>query len=337
MSRNGSGTYTLPAGNPVVPGTTITTTWGNTTLTDIANALTASVAADGQTPMTGALNMANNKVTSLATPTVATDAATKAYVDAKTDGTASGSFTDLAYTGTLTGGTGVVNLGSGQFYKTSGGNIGIGTSSPAKILTVSGADAVFRLIDTNGAVTDIGSPTAGTTFRNFTSGAFKFQNAAGAATLSLDTSGNVIVTGSITTSQTAGIVGTTTNNDANTGSVGEYITANGANITVTTTAANGTSISLTAGDWDVSAYSSSGGASAACTASQLGINTTSATLGSQAIDYIQSANDVVNGASGSMFTKRISLSSTTTVYAVVKVTAGTTVFTQIRLSARRVR
>ena len=41
----------------------------------------------------------------------------------------SGSFTNLAYTGTLTGGTGVVNLGSGQFYKNAGGDIGIGTSS----------------------------------------------------------------------------------------------------------------------------------------------------------------------------------------------------------------
>ena len=42
----------------------------------------------------------------------------------------SGSFTNLAYTGTLTGGTGIVNLGSGQFYKDASGNVGIGTSSP---------------------------------------------------------------------------------------------------------------------------------------------------------------------------------------------------------------
>jgi hypothetical protein len=42
----------------------------------------------------------------------------------------SGSFTNLAYTGTLTGGTGVVNLGSGQFYKDASGNIGVGTTSP---------------------------------------------------------------------------------------------------------------------------------------------------------------------------------------------------------------
>lgn len=55
MSRNGSGTYTLPAGNPVVTGTTISSTWANNTLTDIATALSGSIAADGQTPITGAL------------------------------------------------------------------------------------------------------------------------------------------------------------------------------------------------------------------------------------------------------------------------------------------
>ena len=81
MSRNGSGTYTLPAGNPVVTGTTISTTWANSTLTDIANTLTASVASDGQTPMTGSLNMASNKIVSVTDPTNPQDAATKAYVD----------------------------------------------------------------------------------------------------------------------------------------------------------------------------------------------------------------------------------------------------------------
>jgi hypothetical protein len=49
MARNGSGTYTLPAGNPVVTGTTISSTWANNTLNDIGNAMTASLAYDGQT------------------------------------------------------------------------------------------------------------------------------------------------------------------------------------------------------------------------------------------------------------------------------------------------
>ena len=55
MSRNGSGTYSLPSGNPVVTGTTISSTWANNTLSDIANGLTQSISADGQTPITGPL------------------------------------------------------------------------------------------------------------------------------------------------------------------------------------------------------------------------------------------------------------------------------------------
>jgi len=35
------------------------------------------------------------------------------------------------YTGTLTGGTGVINIGSGQVYKDASGNVGIGTTSPS--------------------------------------------------------------------------------------------------------------------------------------------------------------------------------------------------------------
>jgi hypothetical protein len=76
MSRNGSGTYTLPAGNPVVTGTTISSTWSNTTLTDIATALTGSLASDGQTTATGNLKMGNNRVTGLADGIASTDAAT---------------------------------------------------------------------------------------------------------------------------------------------------------------------------------------------------------------------------------------------------------------------
>ena len=76
MSRNGSGTYVLPTGNPVVTGTTITSNWANTTFSDVATALTGSVAADGQTPMTGPLAMGNNKITGVADGTASSDVAT---------------------------------------------------------------------------------------------------------------------------------------------------------------------------------------------------------------------------------------------------------------------
>ena len=81
MSRNGSGTYSLPAGNPVVTGTTISSTWANTTLADISNALTGSLASDGQTTASGNLNMGTNRIINTADPTNAQDVATKNYVD----------------------------------------------------------------------------------------------------------------------------------------------------------------------------------------------------------------------------------------------------------------
>lgn len=74
MSRNGSGVYTLPAGNPVVTGSTISTTWANNTLNYIAATLTDSVAADGQTPMTGNLDLNSNKIVNLANGTLPNDA-----------------------------------------------------------------------------------------------------------------------------------------------------------------------------------------------------------------------------------------------------------------------
>ena len=80
MSRNGNGTYNLPAGNPVSSGTVITAAWANSSLSDIAAALTGSIASDGQTPVTGNLNMAGNKVTNLGAGTSATDAANLAQV-----------------------------------------------------------------------------------------------------------------------------------------------------------------------------------------------------------------------------------------------------------------
>lgn len=57
MSRNGAGIYSLPSGNPVTTGTTISSTTHNNTLSDIATALSDSLAKDGQTTPTANLPM----------------------------------------------------------------------------------------------------------------------------------------------------------------------------------------------------------------------------------------------------------------------------------------
>ena len=75
MSRNGSGTYSLPAGNPVVTGTTISSTWANNTLSDIATALTQSIAKDGQTPITANIPFSGYKLTNVGAGTATGNAA----------------------------------------------------------------------------------------------------------------------------------------------------------------------------------------------------------------------------------------------------------------------
>lgn len=56
MPRAG-GVYTLPAGNPVVTLTVISSSWANTTMSDIATALTGSLPTDGSAPLTGPLRL----------------------------------------------------------------------------------------------------------------------------------------------------------------------------------------------------------------------------------------------------------------------------------------
>ena len=62
MPRNASGTYSLPAGNPVVTGTPISSTVQNTTMTDVANALTDSLSRSGLGGMLTALPFVDGTV-----------------------------------------------------------------------------------------------------------------------------------------------------------------------------------------------------------------------------------------------------------------------------------
>lgn len=172
MPRNASGTFTLVTGNPVVAGTTIESTWANTTLSDIATELTNSLSRTGQGGMTAAFRLADG---TLAAPGMAflNETGTGLYragsgemwsavqgaqiqqytingvlIPTGKTFTAQGDSTlaNVSYTGTLTGGTGVVNLGSGQFYKDASGSLGLGTASPtAKLNVVSAAQSVVKV------------------------------------------------------------------------------------------------------------------------------------------------------------------------------------------------
>ncbi len=62
MPRNSGGDYSLPAGNPVVTGTAISSTWANTTLDDLADAMTDSLSRTGDGGMLAPLELDSGTV-----------------------------------------------------------------------------------------------------------------------------------------------------------------------------------------------------------------------------------------------------------------------------------
>ncbi len=67
MPRNGSGTFSAPinAWNPALNGVSATAADWQALLNDLVSAMTQSISADGQTPITGNLAMGGNKLTGL--------------------------------------------------------------------------------------------------------------------------------------------------------------------------------------------------------------------------------------------------------------------------------
>jgi len=130
---------------------------------------------------------------------------------------------------------------------------------------------------------------------------------------------------SATSVNSSAVLGTTTNDDATAGRLGEYSISTVASNTVsltTATPANITSISLTAGDWDVSGkviYTTA--ATTNVVSLLMGISTTSATIaGEETTGKLQNvAAGLVYGATTVHVTGpvvRVSIASTTTVYLV---------------------
>ncbi|PAY07191.1 hypothetical protein CK489_15435 [Bradyrhizobium sp. UFLA03-84] len=84
MPRQSNGTYQQPANTAAVPSTPIGSSAYNTLITDLGNEITNSLDRGGRSAMTAALPMGGQKITGMADPTVATDGATKNYVDTTT-------------------------------------------------------------------------------------------------------------------------------------------------------------------------------------------------------------------------------------------------------------
>lgn len=145
-----------------------------------------------------------------------------------------------------------------------------------------------------------------------------------------------IGTGALTA---GGIVGTTTNNNAAAGQVGEFIESLSGNVNVTTSIVNLTSITLTAGDWDVVGRVSNLGSGGINAYTIYGISTANNTIsGSFGKDnnYIANAIDGTVSVGNGTIILRISLAGSATYY----LNAQNPTYTALAvgyLSARRVR
>ena len=96
MSYNGSGVFTInTAGQPVITGTTISSTTFNNLTADLATGLTTALTKDGQSTPTANIGMGAFKITNLAAGTVASDAA-------RLDQVQGGAATFITVTGTDT-------------------------------------------------------------------------------------------------------------------------------------------------------------------------------------------------------------------------------------------
>jgi hypothetical protein len=241
-------------------------TWDGTTVTatKFAGALNGTVGAT--TASTGAFTtLTSNGATTFTAGTASTSTTTGTTVitgglgvsgrinAANFDGivgantAAAGSFTNLAYTGTLTGGTGIVNLGSGQIVKTTAGKFGIGYASPQGILHVQGATTQLLLGYLDGDNTYLDSNV--TIFRRYALGAYP-------ESMRIDTNGNVgIGTSSPNRLLTVQATGT--------GNVANFQSNSGPNIAFTGTETSGRTYLIgeglvTAGNFSI--YDSTGSA-----------------------------------------------------------------------------
>jgi hypothetical protein len=374
MSYNGSGTFLInSAGQPVVTGTTITTTAFNALTADLATGLSTAITKDGQTTPTANIPMGGFRITGLGNATGAGDAVGNSR---PATGTGSGSAAVISVAGSGVGNsagygwnmdsgiadsnvwdlkatnartlilrtlsdanvagstafvfarsgtsisTGQFNAGTSLTHATPNFYAGVnGTTNPGLYVNTSAGSAATGVQVTAAAAgggVAVAAISSGTN-ENLTIDA----KGSGAITLGGTSTGNIVASRAFVPNQTAGIVGTTTNNDASAGSIGEFISSNislaSATSLTDSTAKNVTSISLTAGDWDV--WGNIGylvsGATPSNLVQQLTSSSAASPIGEPAGGgYSQVPNVQVGNTTISAGFRRFSLSGTTTVYLV---------------------
>lgn len=183
MPRNSSGTYTLPAGNPVVTGTTISSTWANTTLSDISSEMTDSLDRSGKGGMLAPLQLA--------------------------DGTAP----LPALTFVLDSNTGLCRIGSDNIGLATGGSLRFDVSTTAVNVTLPlviqnglvGSPAVTFTSDTNTGFYLIGADDLGFV----TGGILRYEiGATGTHTFATPSAGRTLVAGALNGQATVAATGT---------------------------------------------------------------------------------------------------------------------------------
>ncbi len=233
-------------------------------------------------------------------------------------------------------------------------DIGAAIAGSAPQISVSGADSDISVAIANKGVSILQVFSLGNSGVNFLTGTayqhssiFSFANTAATATYAFpDVSGTMTVLGNTSTgsgsvvlatspslitpvlgaasatslvfSSTSGIIGTTTNNNAAAGSVGEYVFSQvlaASPVSLTNSTPNNiTSISLTAGDWTVTgninvAYAA-GGSAALCWTSSTSVTQPDASLTSGP----NMTGSTLAGAYVAIAPRRYILSGTTTIY-----------------------
>lgn len=159
-----SGTFSLTSGNPVTTATTISSTWANNTLSDIATGLSTCVLKDGTQTMTANIPMGGYKFTGLAAGTTAGDSLryeqlVGAYLPIS-GGTLTGSllFTDATYDIGASGATRPRDLFLSR-------NLVVGGHPTLEGVTSTGATGTGKLVYDTGPTLSapvLGTPASGT-------------------------------------------------------------------------------------------------------------------------------------------------------------------------------